>query len=141
MPLHLPLVVAALAAGLFGCAAETGQLPPAIRDVAWRWTGTTAPADTVTVADPARYTLAFVQESRVHLRADCNRGSGQFSLGADRRIAFGPIALTRMACPPGSLSDRYVMDVGRAERYTLTGGALLLALPGGAGTMRFERAE
>ncbi len=133
--------MAALGAGLLGCASQAGRLPAEMREAAWHWTGTAAPADTVTVADPTRYTLAFVQESRVHLRADCNRGSGQYTHGVGRRIAFGPIALTRMACPSGSLSDRFVRDVERAERYALTDGILLLTLPDGAGTMRFMRAE
>lgn len=139
MQLLRPLAAAALAFWLLGCAARTDTLPLEMRSVTWKWTGMTTPVETITVDAPERYTLAFVEEDRVALRADCNRGGGRYTAGADRKIAFGPIVLTRMACPPGSLSDRYVREVERATSYFLKNGALFLELPAGAGTMRFER--
>jgi para-nitrobenzyl esterase len=48
--------------------------------------------------------------------------------------------LTRAACPPGSLSDRYVRELERATIYFLKDGALFLDLPADSGTLRFERA-
>ena len=50
-----------------------------------------------------------------------------------------PIALTRAMCPPGSLSDRFAKDVGRATSYFVRDGELYLELPVDSGTLRFRR--
>jgi membrane-bound inhibitor of C-type lysozyme len=49
----------------------------------------------------------------------------------------GPIALTRAACPPGSFSDRFAREVGRATSYFVKDGELFLELPVDSGTLRF----
>ena len=41
------------------------------------------------------------------------KGYGTYSVGADRQIALGPIALTRAACPPASVGDQFAREVGR----------------------------
>ena len=58
---------------------------------------------------------------------------------SDRRIALGPVALTKMACPPGSLSDRFAREVGRAAVWFQRDGDLHLDLPMDSGTLRFRR--
>lgn len=141
MRIWRPLAVIALALGSPGCASQVAQLPAEMQGVTWKWTGMTTPVETIAIDAPERYTIAFLEQSRVALRADCNRGSGRYSVGTDRRIAFGPIVLTRMACPPGSLSDRYVREIERAASYILKDGALFLELPAVSGTLRFERVE
>ena len=133
------LAVAAFAGALIGCASQSLGLPAELRGTTWKWTGMTTPVETIAVDAPERYTIAFPEEGRIALRADCNRGSEQYSVGADRRIAFGPIVLTRVACPPGSLSDRYVREVERATSFFIKDGALFLELPVDSGTLRFER--
>lgn len=69
----------------------------------------------------------------------CNRGSTSYSASAGRRITLGPIVLTRMMCPPGSLSDRFVREVSRVRSYFLKDGELYLELPVDSGTLRFKR--
>jgi len=49
------------------------------------------------------------------------------------------MALTRAMCAPGSLSDRFVKEVGRATSYFLKDGDLFLSLPIDSGTLRFRR--
>ena len=44
-----------------------------------------------------------------------------------------------MMCPPGSLSDRFVKEVGRATSYFLKDGDFFLELPVDSGTLRFRR--
>jgi heat shock protein HslJ len=73
------------------------------------------------------------------VQADCNRGSTSYSVSADRRMTLGPIVLTRMMCLPGSLSDRFVKEVGRASSYFVKDGDLYLELPVDSGTLRFKR--
>ena len=70
---------------------------------------------------------------------DPGRGAASYSVSADPRITLGPMALTRAACPEGSLSDRFAREVGRATSYFLMNGELFLELPVDSGTLRFER--
>jgi hypothetical protein len=68
---------------------------------------------------PERYTLRFESTGRITMQADW--------------------ALTRMMCPPGSLSDRFVKEVGRASSSFVKDGDLFLELPVDSGTLRFRR--
>jgi para-nitrobenzyl esterase len=108
-------------------------------DITWQWVGFTTPVEQLNVDEPGRYTVRLEAGGRVALQADCNRGMGSYSLSADRHITFPPIALTRMMCPPGSLSDRFAREVGRATSYFLKDGDLYLELPVDSGTLRFRR--
>src|SRR3712207_525246 len=122
-------------------ASETapGNTPPELRGTSWRWVGVTSPVETLTVAEPERYTLAFTDGDRIALRADCNRGSAPVASPSPGALSVGPMAMTRALCPPGSLSDRFARDVSRAVRYAVRGGELHLELPTDSGVLRFTR--
>jgi heat shock protein HslJ len=114
-------------------------LPSDLQDVTWEWVSFTTPVEQIQVDGPSRYTIRFGPDGRVAMKADCNRGTGSYEFGADRRISFKPLALTRAACPPGSLSDRFAKEVGRASSYFIRDGDLFLELPADSGTLRFRR--
>ena len=69
---------------------------------------------TLTPDDGAKYTIAFETGGRVSVRIDCNRGRGTWTSAGPSQLQFGPLALTRAACPPGSLHDRLARDWVRA---------------------------
>jgi heat shock protein HslJ len=119
--------------------ATDSTLSPHVLEVTWQWTRMTTPLEQFDVAPPANYTIYFGSDGRVALKADCNRGTGRYSVSPDRRLTFGSIALTRMMCPEGSLSDRFVKEVGRAKSYFMKDGELFLELPVDSGTLRFQR--
>jgi len=119
--------------------ASQPALPSDVVGVTWQWISFTTPVEQVNVDARERYTIEFDPAGRVTVRADCNRGSASYSVAADRRITLGAMALTRAACPPGSLSDRFAREVGRATSYFLRVGELYLSLPVDSGTLRFER--
>jgi heat shock protein HslJ len=131
------------AAVVLGCAAGSddgrparARAPAAAIDRVWQWTATATPAETIEPPAPERYTLELAPNGRLLVRADCNRGTGSYRIGKGT-IALGPIATTRMACPPGSLDARYLADLRRAAAFFVEDGRLHLALPADAGTMRF----
>ena len=102
----------------------------------WRWVRL-ASAETVEVDEPERYTLELAAGGRYAIRADCNRGSGSYSLdGAALRLGPGP--MTRAACPPGSLGDRFAGLLSRVASWQRHGSALRLALEDGSGALEFE---
>lgn len=115
------------------------SLPADVLEITWRWDSLVTPVETVKPDRPERYTIRFERTGRVALRADCNRGGGSYTVLPDRRLTVGPIALTRMACPSGSLSDRFANDVGRVSSYFVRDGALFLEMPVDSGTLRFTR--
>jgi heat shock protein HslJ len=104
----------------------------------WAWEETLMSDDTRIVADaPDRYTLQFQPDGRVIVRADCNRGSGTYALN-DNRLSFGPIALTRKHCPPGSRDAAFLKGVINVSSHLFAGPALVLELQYDSGTMRFR---
>jgi heat shock protein HslJ len=114
-------------------------LPSDVVEVTWLWESLVTPVETVKPDRPEQYTVRFERSGRVAVVADCNRGGGTYTVSAGRRIMLGPMALTRAACPPGSLSDRFVRDVGRVSSYFVRDGALFLEMPVDSGTLRFRK--
>jgi len=146
--LHRNLVL--LAAGfvtLAGCTAapqDKGatrmRSPEAVTGRVWQWEATVTPVEKITVPTPARYTLELQPGGAALVLADCNRGRGSYEIG-EGTLKLGAIAVTRMACPPGSLDSRYLRDLGRATIFFVEGGRLFLDLPMDSGTMHFAPAK
>jgi uncharacterized lipoprotein YbaY len=112
----------------------------AVVGVEWQWQGTQMNDGTAIVPQgPDRYTLLLQADGRAAVRADCNRGNGPYTITGNQ-IDLGPLALTRAACPPGSLDTRFVQQLDDAVIYFLRDGELYLDLPADSGTMRFARA-
>jgi len=98
---------------------------------------------------PERYTLQFDSPTRVAVRLDCNRGAGSWSMepGPSSRagepvrgsLRFGAIALTRMACPPGSLDARVGRQLEFVRGFVLDGDRLTLSLMADGGLLHFMR--
>lgn len=120
-------------------------VPPAVAvandlmGATWMWVGVTTPQETRTLDMPERYTVRFDSAGRVSVRADCNRGTGTYTVSSDRRLMVNPLALTRAMCPPGSMSERFASHLNRATRYEVRSGDLYLMLPGDSGTLRLRR--
>jgi putative lipoprotein len=87
--------------------------------------------------DPAKYTLEFKPDGSVNARIDCNRGHGTWK-SSGPSLELGPLALTRMACPPGSLHDRIVKHWSSIRSYVLKDGHLHLSLMADGGIYEFE---
>jgi heat shock protein HslJ len=93
------------------------------------------------VAAPEKYTLQFLPaDGKVTVRADCNNAAGSFLADAHNiSISFGP--LTQAACPPGSLSDQFIKEVGEVQSYLFDGNDLILGRKLDSGSMRFAKAS
>ena len=89
---------------------------------------------------PARYTLELGPDGRASVLADCNRGNGSYQL-AGASLTFGPVATTRAMCPPGSLSDRYLAQLGLVASWTEKDGKLQLATGADGAVLEFQPAD
>lgn len=95
--------------------------------------------DTTLIPDnQSKYTIAFNADNSVHVRFDCNRGRGTWKSPEPSQLQFGPLALTRAMCPPGSLHDRLVKDWGYVRSYVIRDGHLFLSLMADGGIYEFE---
>lgn len=95
----------------------------------------------VTLDDPSLYTLEFLDDERVAVRADCNRATGTYTQTGEQQlsITLGPTTLA--ACPPGSFSDRYLQTLQGAAAYLINEGDLYIDLELDTGTMIFSPAD
>lgn len=96
---------------------------------------------TLTPDDRTKYTITFEADGGVSTRIDCNRGRGTWKSQGPNKLEFGPLALTRAQCPPGSLHDRVARDWTYIRSYTLKDGDLYLALIADGGIYEFEPAS
>jgi para-nitrobenzyl esterase len=97
--------------------------------------GVTRPA-----IERSRYTIGFGASGVLHVRFDCNRGHGSWKSSGAGNLEFGPLALTRAMCAPGSLHDQLVRQWPHVRSYLLKDGRLFLSLMADGGTIEFEPA-
>jgi heat shock protein HslJ len=141
-------LIAPVALAVAGCGAVSAggevpartRSPDALMGKPWHWEQTVTPVDKITVPDPSSYTIELAPNGRLRVRADCNRGTGAYQIAAGA-LSLGPIATTRMACPPGSLDARYLRDLQRANAFFVEDGKLYIELREDSGTLRFGRAQ
>jgi len=122
---------------LAACTTTTG--PVDLGGTAWQLVkfqggdGTTLAPD-----DRTKYTIEFLSDGAVAMRIDCNRARGAWKSPGPSQLALGPLAVTRVLCPPGSLHDRIVKDVSYVRSYVIRNGHLFLALMADGGVYEFE---
>lgn len=95
---------------------------------------------TYTPNDRSKYTLAFEAGGRISVRADCNSGQGSWSEPVPGQLTFGRLVTTRVMCPPESLHDRFIRDLGAVRSYRIQDGRLYLSLMADGGVYEFEPA-
>lgn len=92
----------------------------------------------LTPDDKAKYTIAFAADGTLNVRFDCNRGRATWTSKEPGQLQFGPLALTRAMCPPGSLHDHIVKQWPFVRSYVIKGGHLFLSLMADGGIYEFE---
>ena len=90
--------------------------------------------------DKSKYTLAFNADGSVNARLDCNRGRGGWRSAGKGQLEFGPMAITRAMCPPGSMHDQLVRQLPYVRSYVTRDGHLFLSLMADGGIYEFEPA-
>lgn len=140
----------ALSFGLVACAAtgqtdtgtKAGDAQAAPRDLvgtSWRLVKFKGgDATTLTPDDRSKYTITLGAAGHLTARIDCNRGRGSWTSKGANQVQVGPLALTRAACPAGSLHDHIVKQWTFIRSYVLTDGHLFLALMADGGIYEFE---
>ena len=104
----------------------------------WLWQRTDYANDqTIMCADPSKYSLTFLDNGLYNVQADCNNGSGTYTVsGSQLALQTGP--MTMAACPPGSQDTEFVRDLGQVAAHVFDGENLVLNLAMDSGNMVFS---
>ena len=110
-----------------------------ITNVVWKWEEFQEMNDNlVIVEDPQQYTLEFLSDGGVNLKADCNVAGGTYSVDGSQLTI--EIATTTLAiCPPDSLSEEYLRLLNDSVSYFLESGQLFIAIKFNTGIMKFSQ--
>lgn len=92
------------------------------------------------VDKPSDYTIEFLDNNQVQIKADCNRARGSYSV-KNSSISIKVGATTRAMCSPESISDKYLNELQFATIFFFKDGNLYLDLKADVGTMKFISAE
>ena len=110
---------------------------PGLTPIVWQLTAIEQAAGAVQVPnDPAKYTIQFRPDGRYVIRADCNQGTGPYTVEGTT-LTLLPAAVTLIGCPPGSLDTVYLQRLGEVVGFAYEEEELLLTLADDAGALRF----
>jgi heat shock protein HslJ len=104
----------------------------------WTWQKSQGSDGGVTVPDvPAHYTVQFLANGQAEFRADCNNAFGTYHATPEHKLTITVQGSTAVECPPGSLGDEFLLQLGHAATYVLKDGMLHINLQADAGSMVF----
>jgi heat shock protein HslJ len=144
-----PLLNSLHFAALFGfaAAAYAAPAPPSsLANTEWRLgeiqsmddaTGTKRPSD------PSKYTMVLNADGAANLKLNCNSANGKWSAepgpdSASGKFSLGPLAMTRMMCPPPSFDAQISTQAQYIRSFLLQDGKLHLSLMADGGIFVWE---
>lgn len=125
-------------------AANTTKLTPTVNasfvNKTWRWTGLTQtmPANDVRVSNPNQYTLNFAANGTYAIKADCNSGSGNYTLNKTVLKISAP-TLTKAYCGDSSSDKTFLEGLTRVKSFQMDStGGLVLTMENPTNRMSFK---
>lgn len=120
---------------------QSSVAEPKISDVVYQWVQTLYNNDSkVEPNEPKNYTVQFMADGTIAVKADCNQKGGTYSVSVqDRRISIKITTSTMAACPEGSLEDEFVRGLTASSQYFIRDGDLYIDLKYDTGTMTFKQ--
>ena len=113
--------------------------PAALVGTTWTVTGTLATEAVSSVPADSTASITIADDGTAAVDTGCNTGSGSVEV-TDTTLTFGPIAITKMACPPEQTAlEASVLSVLQGEvTYTIDGDNLSLRSGDGADEVGLE---
>jgi heat shock protein HslJ len=116
-----------------------------IVNIVWQWSDLveTLPAAQAVVPDPQNYTITFLEDGTLGIKADCNRAAGTYTADGGMvggvRVQMGPTTLAE--CGPDSRTQELIQSLMAAQDYRVEpGGAELQPnMPAGGPVLHFQR--
>jgi heat shock protein HslJ len=118
---------------------STAAGEPAIIGTVWQWVQTLYNNNTKTApAKPENYTVQFLEDGNVKVKADCNLKGGTYSTEG-KKLSIKITHSTMAACETGSFEDRFVRDLAAGTTFFLQDSYLYLDMKYDTGTMKFSK--
>ncbi len=149
------LLVLSLIAGSFlvsGCAETTKEEIDEIESKAivlndiigieWQWSETveTEPDIKTLVPDSEKYTITFSEDGTYSIKADCNSGSGIYTVEEDK-ITINPGPMTLAYCGDESFDNKYLAFLGNVKSIAIENDQLALYLDENGDKMLFTKGQ
>ena len=120
-------------------------IPPKTSDIVgqtWVWERNIVGGDgVVPVAKPGKFSITFGADGNVAGTTDCNGFGGEYKMGSDGMISFGPFMSTLMYCE-GSQEQDFTSSLAQATRMTTdVDGNLVLILGDTSNVMVFSKKQ
>ena len=96
-----------------------------ITSIKWFWGGYKHSDEYTPVPNPENYTLAFFSDGTCYVKAECNSGSGSYTL-EENNLTIDSTAITLMACGPDSMDPEYMELLAGVKSATIEDGQLIL---------------
>lgn len=109
-----------------------------LENTKWKWVEFVSPVEDTAIASPENYTLQFGENGSLSAQVDCNKGVGTYTHSGSS-LTFSPLAVTRMACPEGSMDSKFLNHLQWVRIMKIEGNNLFLDLFADGGTMKFEK--
>lgn len=110
-----------------------------ITGTVWQWVQTLYNDDRKVVPkEPKNYTVQFLDNGTLTVKADCNQKGGAYSI-RDKRLSIEITYSMMAACPEGSLEDEFDRGLSGAAIYFIKDGDLYIDLKYDTGTMNFSK--
>jgi heat shock protein HslJ len=113
---------------------------PDIVGIVWEWQrfDDAVGQNDIVVIYPPNYRLELLPDGQFNIKADCNVGSGGYTLeGSSLTLELGPMTLAE--CGPSSQYDEYISLLGQVAAYERKGDTLILNLTADSGSMTFSK--
>jgi heat shock protein HslJ len=111
---------------------------PSLTQGVWLWTRTDyGDGSVLRSPDPNAYTLAFMDDGHLAIRADCNSASATYTVNGSM-LSIQPGPMTLAACPPGSQDTVFLRDLFQVATYVFDGPRLVLNMRLDSGSMVFS---
>ena len=117
---------------------DTTKEKPALTGVLWNLAKIQSMDDSTDLPRaPSLYTLEFHKDGSVAIRADCNRGRGNWASETADQLNITQLITTRAMCIPPSLHDQFISDLNDTRSFTQADGKLYLATKADGSILEF----
>jgi heat shock protein HslJ len=131
----LALISLVAAVAVAGCQSGDSLAGPT-----WQWTAqqVTNSAGQPLAPDPANYTIEFLTDGTVNVKADCNSLTGTYTVGIPVDLTINLATASMASCGDLSLDRVYLEYLGRTSSYSTDSGGLKLFFATDVGAMQFR---
>jgi heat shock protein HslJ len=144
----LRAVVAALSITSAAAAGCSSHQVIRLEDTSWQLVSIQSMDDrqgTTALPDASKFTVTFDKGGQAIFQLDCNRGKGTYTTeaasdGTSGKLEFGPIAATRMLCPPPSLDNAVGKALAGVRSYLFRDDQLHMSQMADGGILTWRRA-